>query len=548
MKIFYLILLFLITVLNSNAQSFNYIDDHCFGTIETDEGYAMARLNQTNVIAGNCFSIYAQQDKTEPPCDSLSNPRDFWVVAFDDSLNKKWDKTYGTTSNIEQATSIIPFRHGILIAGETAGDSSCSLTSTIRGDRDYILLFLDSLGNKINEIRLGSVGCDKDCITKQSLDGGLILSGVSNGVHGFDKTQLAFYYPNQTPFQAGFDFWAVKLDCLGNKQWDRVFGGMGNEYTTLNLKGSVLTVLNDSNYLIYGATESGIGGNITTSPISPSGFIDALVFKVDKNGNKIWDKRFGCLGWSALSKVIEKDNYYYLFGLQYIPTNGISTPLGYDFWIMKMDTSGNLIWEKKYGTTGDDLFCDIILNPQGGFFALGEIPSLSNGTFTNPSYGDKDIVIMSLDTAGSLLTYKIIGTNKGDRPNSFTMINDSTMLISATAYAGISNVKLDPGYGQRDFWAVKLGYSSTTTSLNQLQNDLSLTVRPNPAKDHLDISGLPPATYTINTYSLDGRLVMSDMITSDLSLPLSIESLQSGMYITSIRNEKINTTVRWVKE
>jgi hypothetical protein len=540
----------------SYSQSFNYIDDHCFGTLKAEEGSDMTRLNQLNVIVGNSFSVNAQQDKTESTCDSLLNPGefpgDFWVVAFDDSLHKKWDKTYGTTSINEQGASIIPYRQGILIAGETAGDSSCSLVTTIRGDRDYILLFIDSLGNKINELRLGSVGCDKNCIAEQALDGGLLLSGFSNGVHGFDKTQHAFYYPSQTPYQAGFDFWAIKLDTLGNKQWDCVFGGMGNEYPDQTSKKSGLTVLNDSNYLIYGSTSSGIGGNITTSPISPPGFLDAIVFKVDKNGNKIWDKRFGCDGWTNLNKIIEKDNYYYFFGLKYITTFG-TIPLENDFWIMKTDTSGNLIWEKKFGTTESDFWGDIIQNPQGGFFALGAIPTLQNGayassTFSNPAYGDNDIVIMSLDTAGSLLTYKIIGHNKSNLPNSLTMINDSTILISATAANGISNVKNDAGRGDKDIWVVKLGYSTTTTSINQLQNNFTLTVQPNPAHDQINFSGLPPATYTINTYSLDGRLVMSDIVTSDLSLLLSIESLQSGMYITSIRNEKINTTVRWVKE
>jgi hypothetical protein len=136
-------------------------------------------------------------------------------------------------------------------------------------------------------------------------------------------------------------------------------------------------------------------------------------------------------------------------------------------------------------------------------------------------------------------------------------INDSTLLLYGSSLVGTSDVKLCAGHlaipplnnaFNRDYWIIKVGYGTATTSLNQLQNNLSLTVRPNPAKDHIDISGLPPASYTINTYSLDGRLVMSNIITSDLSLPLSIESLQSGMYLSNIKNEKINTTVRWVKE
>ncbi len=549
MKKFFIIFVIILIQANSNAQSFNYIDDHCFGTISMEEGNAITRLNQLNVIVGHSTCYYAQQDKTEPNCVLTGNSKDIWIIAFDDSLHKKWDKIYGTNSYQDEAYSIIQYKQGFLVAGHTEGDSSCSLSTTTKGDCDYILLYLDSLGNKINETRFGSIGIDKICSAAQTLDGGLLLSGSSNGVHSFDKSQNAFYYPNQTPFQADYDLWVIKLDSLGNKQWDRIFGGMGNDSGDGILymqKTQGHTILNDSSYLVYGGTVSGVGGNITSSPISPA-YAEAIVFKVDKNGNKIWDKRYGCtgcIGWTELTKIIEKDNYYYLFGSK---TNVMLPSYEPDLWIIKTDTNGNIIWEKTYGTSEIDRFADVIVNTQGSFFALGSI-CISNGSFLNPGYGAYDAVIMNFDTSGALLTYKYLGANNSDFGNSLIQINDSTLLICATAEDGISNVKNDAGRGAKDIWAVKLGYSSTTTSINQLQNNLSLTVRPNPAKDHIDISGLPPSAYTINTYSLDGRLVMSDIVTSDLSLPLSIESLQSGMYITSIKNEKINTTVRWVKE
>lgn len=547
MKNLYIIFIIFLIQTNSNAQSFNYIDDHCFGTISKEEGNAIARLNQLNVIVGNSTCYYAQQDKTEPNCLLTGNSKDIWIIAFDDSLHKKWDKIYGTNSFNDEAYSIITYKHGFLVAGHTYGDSSCNLLTTTKGNGDYILLYLDSLGNKINETRFGSSGDDRTCSAAQTLDGGLLLSGSSKGVHSFDKSQNAFFYPNQTPFQADYDLWVIKLDSLGNKQWDRIYGGMDRDYGNAimylhKLQGH--TVLNDSNYLIYGVTLSGVGGNITSSPIAPPGYAEAIVFKVDKNGNKIWDKRYSCSGWTGLTKIIEKDNYYYLFGYK---ENILLQNYQPDLWIIKTDTSGNIIWEKTYGTSKIDHFTDVIVNTQGSFFALGSI-GISNGSFLNPGYGAYDAVIMNFDTSGALLTYKYLGANNTDLGNSLIQINDSTLLVCVTADDGISNVKNDAGRGAEDIWAVKLGYSSTTTSINHLQNNLSLTVRPNPAKDHIDISGLPPSAYTINTYSLDGRLVMSDIVTSDLSLPLSIESLQSGMYITSIKNEKINTTVRWVKE
>jgi hypothetical protein len=136
-------------------------------------------------------------------------------------------------------------------------------------------------------------------------------------------------------------------------------------------------------------------------------------------------------------------------------------------------------------------------------------------------------------------------------------INDSTMLLYGSSLVGTSDVKLCAGHLapppannalNSDYWVIKVGYGTTTTSINQLQNNITLKVQPNPAHDQINITGLPPATYLVNTFCLDGRLVMSNTYTSDLSLKLAIENLQSGIYMTSIKNENINTTVRWVKD
>jgi hypothetical protein len=529
---------------NSNAQSFNYIDDHCFGTTGDVNVYTSGRIYNFNVIVGKTDYIGVSGDKTTYNCDI----EDIWMVAFDDSLQKKWDNTFGGIG-YDEAYNVIPYKQGLVISGHTTSDSTCNITTHNKGSYDYLLLFIDSLGNKTNELRIGSIGEDKLCKIEKTLDGGLILSGISKGIHSFDKSQNAFYPPFGTPFTAGYDYWVIKLDSLGNKQWDRVFGGQDNEWP-LNSSEYGLSVLRDSSYIIFGITSSGLNGNITSSPY---GAYDAIVFKVDKNGNKIWDKRFGGNSNDIITKIIEMDNSYYIFGRTASTFGGTIINQGYgssDLWLMKTDTAGDLIWEKKVGTTFGELSWDMVYNNRGNLYALGEINSALNGSFPTANYGSFDFVIMSFDTSGTLLTYKILGANSSDIPNKILLLNDSTLVLTGLSAAGTSDVKYC--YSNVDslsskYWAVKLGYT-TTTSINQLQNNLSLTVRPNPAKDHINISGLPPASYTINTYSLDGRLVMSNIITSDLSLPLSIESLQSGMYLSNIKNEKINTTVRWVKE
>mgnify|MGYP003336313799 CR=1 FL=1 len=89
---------------------------------------------------------------------------------------------------------------------------------------------------------------------------------------------------------------------------------------------------------------------------------------------------------------------------------------------MKTDTAGNLLWEKKFGTTLGELSWDIVSNDLGNLYALGEINSALNGSFPTANYGSYDFVIMSFDTSGTLLTYKILGANSSDVPNKILFI------------------------------------------------------------------------------------------------------------------------------
>jgi hypothetical protein len=545
-KVINSLLVYLIFLNSSFGQSFYRIDDYCFSTTKEERLAKIIRIGNNYYLTGSSNSQFSEWDKSENNCSTANGIFNSWTIGCDSSFNKNWDKTYGGRLSMF-VTDAIPYKQGILICGYTSTDSSCTNYTNGKGapvDNDFIMYYLDTNGNKLNEVRLGSFNIENECKVIETSDKGLLIAGTSSGNASGDRSQNSWGLT---------DYWVIKLDSSGNKQWDYSLGGNNKEQDL----GGVLQ-LDGNNYLLYGLTFSSSSGLVTGNLF---GGTDGWLIKIDNNGTKVWDKRFGGTSFDLLSKVLIIDDYYYLLGKSAsIPTTiGTTIHPGFgtsDIWLMKIDTNGNLIWETKYGSSADDGGIDMISNNNGGLFILGEINTAGSGSFPTVNYGSNDFVIMSIDTAGTLLSYKILGTSSRNTPTGMLVFNDSTLLLYGSSLVGTSDVKLCAGHLapppannalNTDYWVIKVGYG-TTTSINQLQNNLSLTIRPNPAKDHIDISGLPPATYTINTYSLDGRLVMSDIVTSDLSLPLSIESLQSGMYITSIRNEKINTTVRWVKE
>jgi hypothetical protein len=487
-------------------------------------------------MAGTSNCPIAEFDKSDPNCSS--NFADIWIIAFDDSLNIIWNKTYGGNKN-ENIFNIDSYNNHILISGNSNSDSSCTLQSSNKGGDDYLILTIDTLGNITKEFRLGSSGSDINCKAKPTLDGGIMIMGASNGPSDGDKTDSNL---------GNYDYWIIKLDSLGNKMWDKVLGGNSVELNT-SIDNFNFTLLNDSGFLYYGSTSSINSGNVTGSSF---GLADAWVVKTNKNGQILWDRRYGGINFETISDLIESNNSYYLLGFTSSPSGGTIQNPGFgggynDFWLMKTDTSGNIEWETKYGTTNDEHAIKILKNNQGNMTVLGIVTTTGNGSFGSPSFGQTDYLVMNLDSTGNLLNYIILGSDSLDFPNNLIVLNDSTFLVCGSAGHGTTAVKHDIGKGGSDYWVVKIGYS-TTTGITDIGQNLQLHLQPNPAHDYVEIMGLPSDDYEVNIYSIEGRLLASKKQHADLSLTIPVSHFQSGMYLTEIRNDKLKTTVKWVKE
>jgi len=128
---------------------------------------------------------------------------------------------------------------------------------------------------KMWDYRFG--GTNQDILTcfRQTRDGGYILGGYSASDIGGDKTQAS---------RGSYDYWIVKINDLGIKQWDREFGGIGND----RLYSIQQTI--DGGYILGGYSDSGSGADKTQGTW---GGVDYWIIKTDSLGNKLWDLDFG---------------------------------------------------------------------------------------------------------------------------------------------------------------------------------------------------------------------------------------------------------------
>ena len=172
--------------------------------------------------------------------------------------------------------------------------SGCPATSGI--------ITVTVLGNPLSvpvkqwDARFGGNGHDRLYSMQQTSDGGYILGGYSySGISG-DKTQV---------LQGGNDYWIVKVNTNGVKEWDANFGGSG-----FDLLYS-LQQTSDGGYILGGYSNSGISGDKTQVS---QGDNDYWIVKVNSSGVKEWDARFGGGSYDQLTSIQQTNDGGYILG------------------------------------------------------------------------------------------------------------------------------------------------------------------------------------------------------------------------------------------
>ena len=190
-------------------------------------------------------------DKTHPGWGDL----DCWMVKIDSLGSKQWDKPYGGTGDDGMSALIQAKDGGYVLLGHSGSPISGNKTAERGG---YWVVKTDSSGNKQWDKGFdGTGGGGTEPLTVfQTADGGYLLSGITDRDSGADKSESNFEFATNNPLNQG---WIVKIDSLGNKQWDKTIFLYGNS-------GAYAIQTRDGCYAIANTTDAQIGGYKTQSP------------------------------------------------------------------------------------------------------------------------------------------------------------------------------------------------------------------------------------------------------------------------------------------
>jgi hypothetical protein len=439
---------------------------------------------------------------------------DIWLVMVNTSFDILWQKSLGGNNEEFHPMAINAGNGQILASAISISDSSCTRNTQKKGVTDIMLYMLDSLGGIIWEKNIGGIDdCYGNKIAKLS-DGNFILLTSTYSEIGNDKTSPSkgnrdiwlikfdrngniifdktyggnqFEQPRQLPNQlkldfiesnanelvvfsnsnssnsfdvsdtshGGYDFWMFKIDSLGNKLTDFCYGGTNSEAFGTSSKSS-------NGYLLGGSTSSPQSGSISQPPLPPFHY-SGWIISVDSSGNKIWDRRY--------------------------ESGAPSTVIG-----------GNPLIAIQ----------DIIPASNGEYWVTAFCNTLAGNDVTEPPYGKDDAWVFKMNSSGAIIWDKRFGSTSRARPVNSVLMADSSIFLFCYADTGITNVKSEHGYGRTDYYLVHFRYASTTP-LSEIEIKQSqIQLYPNPTQDIVNVNYLDGALPDkLEMYDFQGKLLRS---------------------------------------
>jgi hypothetical protein len=486
----------------------------CLGGTGSDAAFSIQQTTDGGYI------VAGFADSNDGDVTGNHGASDYWIVKLDEASNILWEKSFGGTSS-EEALSIDQTTDG----GYIVAGYSYSIDGDVSGNHgndDYWILKLDGGGNLSWQKCLGGSGIESATAIHQTYDGGYIVCGYASSING-----------DVTGNHGLLDYWLVKLNEAGNLVWQHSYGGNQND-----VANSVQQTA-DSGFIISGFSESN-DGDVPTN----GGLRDYWIVKTDATGNLQWTSVLGGSGFDEGESVNQlSDGTFIVAGYTASVDGDVTGNHGiYDYWLVKLDTIGNIIWKYCFGGTSVDQPFAVQPTSDKGFIVVGQASS-TNGDVTG-NHGNYDFWAVKLDSNANLTWQKSLGGSYDEYgPFSVQQTLDGGYIMCGSSLSYNGDVTGNHGgisYG--DCWVVKLE-GDVPTAIESVASSDNFSLYPNPVQTELNIDLKYTAKETsIRVYDLEGRLWDCGfrILNSGLggSIQVSTKNLADGFYTIQIIDNK----------
>jgi hypothetical protein len=272
-------------------------------------------------------------------------------------------------------------------------------------------------------------------------DGGIIAAGYTKSIDGdiIDKTE------------DDSDFWVLRTDQQGGLMWSRTYGGSSDD------RARSISPTSDGGYVVSGYTRSD-DGDVQSGN---EGFNDFWVIKINGSGDLLWEKSFGFAGSDQAFDIFEtNDGGFFVTGILDVTASGgegntgrnAGLHAGGDYWNLKLNASGELIWSRYYGGTFTDTAHMAVETGNGDFIIIGFSDSTDVDISNNK--GGYDFWVVRVANDGTLIWEKSYGGSEIDIPYAITKTNDGNYIIVGDTRS--TDIDVSNPIGNADIWAIKI--------------------------------------------------------------------------------------------
>ncbi len=500
-----------------------YVTGNFAGTVDFDPGPGV-----TSLTAGGLYT-------------------DIFIQKFDIAGNLLWVKKINNGTNSSGPQCVIDNQGNILVTGafrDTAdldpGTGTANFTATYYFDS--FIIKLDSDGNYIWGKNIATAGDNSEWITAIKLDdaGNIYTAGYFYGTITIGGTVFTS--------NGAYDSFIQKMDAAGNTIWVKTLGGSSYDGVfamEVSTDGSL--------YLtgVYGETVDFNPGSETFS-LTGQGVYDGFILKLDNNGGFAWVKSIGGANIDVITDLkLDADGNLIVAGSyashtltfsvngasETITKSGTSEQFA-DVLLFKMDSSGNYLWVKHYGSTGDDSAASVAVDETGKIYVLGifnEHVDFDPGAEENTqaSAGLYDIFLQCLTTDGDYVYAHKIGGSGLDQARR-VVYNNGALYITAI-YKNTVNLNPAGGavvsatsVGGDDYFICKFG--TETLSRSAYTNTNAFTLYPNPTTGHFTLQGEGIENAQVTVYDAMGKVAGRYEGMDGLATPV----LAVGIYFVEI--------------
>lgn len=499
-------------------------DEYANSMFQYADGYAIVCVGRTNSGDGDfsgCGNPLLDVEALVTKTDSSGNFYDcfgFGGSGYDEFNKGMFVVPYGSQI------------HLMFLGRTTSNDRDVSGN---HGSFDAWLVRTMPNGTIISQKCIGGTGWEDAFDFIEMPDKGFMICGISSSdtIDGLP-----------TGNHGSFDAWIVRTDSIGNIIWNKMFGGSGEDWFTSIVKTF------DGNFVLSGFTSS-IDGDITNN----QGQSDYFMMKIDSSGNVIWNKTYGGSNDEYSYQVIQtKDSGLVFTGYTYSFDGDVSgnvSSLGEsDVWLIKTNSNGNVLWKYCYGSTGSEISYSVYEDSDRNIIVPAFVTFEDNIATGCGVHGQCcDPWVFKVDSTGNLLWQKCFGSNSLDWV--FSDIVEGT----AHKYFLVGQVTQNSGDvtgyhgGNEEIWLIQIKDNSLSNNIESINENEEVSITPTVFTEKIKVT----SSFKINSvdiYDISGVEVFASSKENSNESELELGYLKPGLYILSVQTDIQKYMFKIVKE